>query len=250
MTKTEQNALRSFVAALKGGHTLVLLGSRGGEAWLAKGTFDDSIYTLNGLDPEAASTLADLILKKHNATHYRDNDDLRHLLKLLDGFPLALEVVLPNLAHTTPADILAALQAGDVKLDIEESQQQGKDIYEQKTESILRCIDYSHSNLAPEAQQLLLCLAPFTSVFNTGLLEAYTTQLKQQPALANLPLTAGSKCCKKPPTGVCSVLTRIFPASCTCSPHSPTSCARVCKHQSKPASKPPSRQPFVNIMIM
>ncbi len=187
LDKAEQNALHSFVSALKGGRTLVLLGARGGEDWLAKGTFDDSIYTLNGLDPEAASTLADLILQKHHATHYRDNEDLRHLLKLLDGFPFDLEVVLPKLAHTPPAAILAALQAGDVKLDIEESQQQGKDIYEQKTESILRCIDYSHSNLAPEAQQLLLCLAPFTSIFDTNLLELYTAQLQQQPALANLP---------------------------------------------------------------
>ena len=160
LDETEQKALRSFLTALKGGHTLVLLGSRGGEAWLAKGTFDDSIYTLNGLDPEAASTLADLILKKHHATHYRDNADLRRLLKLLDGFPLALEVVLPNLVHTTPGEILSALQAGDVQLDIAESKQQGKDIYEQKTESILRCIDYSHSNLSPEAQQFLLCLDP------------------------------------------------------------------------------------------
>ncbi len=186
LDQTEQNALRSFLTALKGGHTLVLLGSRGSEAWLAKGTFDDSIYNLNGLDPEAASTLADLILKKHHATHYRDNADLQRLLKLLDGFPLALEVVLPNITHTPPADILAALQAGDVQLDIEASKHQGKDIFDQKTESILRCIEYSYSNLAPDAQQLLLCLAPFTSIFNTDWLEVYTAQLQQQPALANL----------------------------------------------------------------
>ncbi|MHB8600667.1 MAG: tetratricopeptide repeat protein, partial [Ktedonobacteraceae bacterium] len=187
LDQTEQDALHSFVAALKGGHTLVLLGSRSGETWLAKGTFDDTIYNLNGLDPEAASTLADLILKKHHATHYRDNEDLRRLLKLLDGFPLALEVVLPNLTHTTPKEILSALQAGDVQLDIAENKQQGKDIFEQKTESILRCIEYSYSNLAPDAQQLLLCLAPFTSIFNIDWLEVYTARLKQQPALANLP---------------------------------------------------------------
>ena len=39
------------------------------------------------------------------------------LLKLLDGFPLALEVVLANLAHQTPSEVLAALQAGDVNID-------------------------------------------------------------------------------------------------------------------------------------
>jgi tetratricopeptide (TPR) repeat protein len=66
-----------------------------------------------------------------------------------------------------------------VKLDTPDSQE--------KTESILRCIDYSHSNLSPEAQQLLLCLAPFTSVIWLNMLDRYTEQLRQQPALAALP---------------------------------------------------------------
>jgi hypothetical protein len=56
-----------------------------------------------------------------------------------------------------------------------------------KTESILRCIDYSHSNLSPGAQQLLLCLAPFTSVINRDWLPQYTEKLRQQPALSHLP---------------------------------------------------------------
>jgi len=187
LSAKEQKALHSFLKALSDGRTIVLLGSRGGEDWLAPETFADNIYNLPGLDPEAASTLVDRILAKHNAARYRDDTNLQHLLKLLDGFPLALEVVLPNLVHTTPTEILSALHTGDVQLDIEESKQQGKDIFEQKTESILRCIDYSHSNLSPEAQQLLLCLTPFTSVFYINLLEQYIAQLKQQPLLASLP---------------------------------------------------------------
>src|SRR5258707_3311531 len=175
----EQARLRSFLADLAKGRTLVLLGSRGGEDWLVKGTFEDNVYELPGLDPEAASTLADRILEKHNATKYREETDFQKLLKLLDGFPLALEVILANLAHQAPGEVLAALQAGDVKLDTPYSQE--------KTKSILRCIDYSHSNLSPEAQQLLLCLAPFTSVIWLDMLDRYTEHLRQQPALASLP---------------------------------------------------------------
>jgi hypothetical protein len=175
----EQARLRSFLADLAKGRTLVLLGSRGGEDWLTKGTFDDNVYELPGLDPEAASTLADRILEKHNATKYREGTDFQKLLKLLDGFPLALEVILANLARQAPGEVLAALQAGDVKLDTPGSQE--------KTGSILRCIDYSHSNLSPEAQQLLLCLAPFTSVIWLNPLNYYTEYLRQQPALASLP---------------------------------------------------------------
>jgi hypothetical protein len=186
----EQKALRGFLTDLAQGRTLVLLGSRGSEDWLAKQTFDKNIYDLPGLDAEAASTLADRILERNNATHYREDPDLRRLLKLLDGFPLALEVVLANLAHQTPTGVLAALQAGDKKIDTDKhdgGEKEPESIFAEKTESILRCIDYSHSNLSPEAQQLLLCLAPFTSVFWLNMLDEYTEQLRQQPVLEALP---------------------------------------------------------------
>ncbi len=179
LSAKEQQALHSFLADLVDGRTFVLLGSRAGEDWLAKGTFDDNIYDLGGLDPEAASILADRILEKHHATKYRQDDDLQQLLKLLDGFPLALEVVLANLARQTPLEVLKALQAGDVTIKVGDS--------EKRTENILRCIDYSHSNLSREAQQLLLCLAPFTSVIWQNMLDQYTTYLRQQPALSVLP---------------------------------------------------------------
>ena len=181
----EQTALRGFLADLSDGKTLVLLGSRGGEEWLMEGgqtsnppLRKDDVYELPGLDQEAASTLSDRILERHSTTKYRSDQNFQRLLKLLDGYPLPLEVVLANLVHQTPAEVLEALQAGDVSLDGDS---------QKKTESILRCIDYSHSNLSPEAQGLLICLAPFTSVINTTPLSHYTEQLREQPALAHLP---------------------------------------------------------------
>ncbi len=180
LPQDERDALHRFLMALKDGKTLVLLGSRNGEAWLAKHTFDDNIHDLPGLDVEAASTLADLILARYNVTQYRTDPDLLHLLKLLDGFPLALEVILANLANQTPKQILEALQAGNIDLDRGDTQK--------KTESIIQCIDYSYRNLSPEAQQELLCLAPFASVIHTGVIEQYIQQLQQQSALADLPL--------------------------------------------------------------
>ncbi len=195
----ERDALRGLLADLVGGQTLVLLGSRGSEDWLLpsatpalragasvgnqQSAFSNQqsalLYDLGGLDPEAASQLADEILKRHGATQYRASADFTKLLKLLDGYPLALEVVLPNLARQTPAQVLAALQAGEVVLDDAAATD--------KTHSILRCIEYSHSNLDPAAQELLACLAPFSTVINTRLLPQYTEHLKAQPALANLP---------------------------------------------------------------
>ena len=108
------------------------------------------------------------------------------MLKLLDGYPLALEVVLPNLARQTPAEVLAALVSGAPGIEAGEVDLTHPDI-QKKTQSILHCIGYSHSNLSPDAQTLLLCLAPFTGVIYLNGLEDYTEQLRQQPALAQLP---------------------------------------------------------------
>ncbi len=178
LDEAERERLRDFLRTLAGGRTLVLLGSRSGAEWLASGTFEDNVYDLPGLDPEAASALAESILERHNALRYRNDADMLRLLALLDGYPLPLEVVLANLARQTPAKVLAALQTGDAAIDMRS---------ERKTESILRCIEYAHSNLAPEAQRLLVCLAPFTGVIYTGLLDDYTAHLRAQPALADMP---------------------------------------------------------------
>jgi len=174
----EREALRGFLVELVDGRTLVLLGSRGGEEWLAKGTFGENVYDLPGLDEEAASKLADAILNRLGATRYRDDADFKKLLELLDGYPLPVEVVLANLARQKPGDVLTALVAGDQFIDARDRQK--------KTESIVRCIEYSYGNLSPEARQLLLCLAPFTGVMDQGLLKEYTAKLKEQKALAGL----------------------------------------------------------------
>ncbi|MCI0485172.1 MAG: CHAT domain-containing protein [Blastocatellia bacterium] len=179
LPEEERDALRGFLVDLADGRTLVLLGSRGGEEWLAGGTFEDNVYDMPGLDAEAASLMSDRILERCGATGYRGEEDFQRLLKLLNGYPLALEVVLANLVRQTPAQVLAALEAGDVALDRGDT--------EKKTESILRCIDYSHSNLSPDAQGLLICLAPFTGVVNLGWMEQYTIRLREQSALAHLP---------------------------------------------------------------
>ena len=175
--------MRGLLADLLDGETLVMLGSRGREAWPHEGPNaplrPTDVYELPGLDDEAASALAERILERHNATRHRTDEAFLELLKMLDGFPLALEVVLATLARQTPSEVLAALQAGDVALD------QGTG--QSRTESLLRCIDYSHRQLAPEAQGLLACLAPFTGVLNTQWLPQYTEHLRQQQALAHLP---------------------------------------------------------------
>jgi tetratricopeptide (TPR) repeat protein len=208
----EQAALRGFLADLLDGQTLVLLGSRGNVAWLrslrqAQGTGgrpavelvetpaplrDVDNYALPGLDAEAAANLAERILHRqvtdpNQRESYAADPALARLIKLLDGSPLALEVVLSNLARQSPAAILAALEAGDVSIDpISQSpnlsisspgDSEIERLRDLRTRSILQCIAYAHSNLDAEAQRLLLCLFPFTGVIWTDQLENYSRHL-------------------------------------------------------------------------
>ncbi len=103
--------------------------------------------------------------------HKNNNDgDFQKLMKLLAGYPLAMEVVLANLRRQSPGEVLGALRLADVGLD-----GAGQD----KTTSILKCVEYSHSNLSESAQQLLLCLAPFSSFIWRDGIPLYAEELRK-----------------------------------------------------------------------
>jgi tetratricopeptide (TPR) repeat protein len=150
----EQALIRTLLARLRGGKTLVLVGSREAEAWLAPGTFAGSVYPLPGLDTQASSTLTDRILRRYHAAGWLEDDVERQALQdvtgLLGGYPLAMTVVLPALAATPPSRVLADLRAGDPGPD--------------PAQRIIVAIEYSHGRLDPALQGSLLLLAPFTAV--------------------------------------------------------------------------------------
>ncbi|WP_425213888.1 CHAT domain-containing protein, partial [Tumidithrix helvetica] len=177
LNESEQKKLRDFLRQLVGGKTKVVLGSRSGEEWL-KDVFKSNIYGLQGLDLEARTLLADRILEQHVAPEriesVRADEDFKRLMKVLAGYPLAMEVVLANLKRQTPKQILTALQAADIDLD-KGSDKDGED----KTSSILKCVEYSHSNLSESAQKLLLCLAPFSGFIRRDVIHSYAAELQK-----------------------------------------------------------------------
>ena len=184
----EQAALRELLAELVGGNSLLLLGSRSDEAWLGPAVIRPvDVYDLPGLDPEAQSQLAEAILgeigRQSLLLDEDQQEDMARLLKLLGGYPLALEVVLPNLRSASVAAVIEQLEQADVQLD----QQTPNPT---RTSSILKCIEYSHSNLSPAAQRLLLCLAPFTGVVwaNPEIFSGYLQAVQAQPEFADLPI--------------------------------------------------------------
>lgn len=172
----ERDKLQAFLARLRGGRTLVLLGSRGTEDWLTAGQ-GPGIYPLPGLDPQAASLLVDRILDRHGGARWLDDDAerqaLQELVILLGGYPLPLTVVLPVLATAPPSQVLGELRAGE----------QGAD----PAGLIRRAIEYSHGKLDPALQASLQLLAPFTAVIATGpFLGQYQELLSEQEAVQAL----------------------------------------------------------------
>ncbi|GAP95147.1 tetratricopeptide repeat protein [Leptolyngbya sp. NIES-2104] len=176
----EQEKIREFLARIAGGRSIVLLGSRGREAWLQL-VYRDR-YELRGLDQEARSQLAKLVLARQVVDRVKReailaDREFKRLMRLLAGYPLVIEVVLANLKRQTVAEVLAGLDFGDVGLDRVGG----------RTESILKCVEYSHSNLSEEAQKLLLCLAPFSGFVRRDVLWNYAQELQKLEPFQNYP---------------------------------------------------------------
>jgi tetratricopeptide (TPR) repeat protein len=173
LSKNKRQEIQGFLTQLVGGKTRVVLGSRSGEEWL-QGTFRENVYPLQGLDIEARSLLAERILERYvvasEIPKIREDKDFGRLMKLLAGYPLAMEVVLANLKQQSPGEILQGLEKADITLDSGSGD---------KTESIVQCVEYSHRNLSVEAQQVLLCLAPFSGFIHRGGIPNYVEELQK-----------------------------------------------------------------------
>ncbi|GLW27812.1 tetratricopeptide repeat protein [Actinoplanes regularis] len=175
LPEADRDRLARWLGGLRGGRTLLLVGSREAEAWLAGATFTDRVYELPGLDPQAASDLLDRILKRHGGSQWmsdtadsQERQALQELIRVLDGSPLPMTVVLPNLATTPPSQVLAELHSGDTSAD--------------PTMVARKAIEYSHGKLDPALQRSLLLLAPFTATIPALFLDNYAGALRAELA--------------------------------------------------------------------
>ncbi|NJN60875.1 MAG: CHAT domain-containing protein [Coleofasciculaceae cyanobacterium RL_1_1] len=174
LPEADREAIAAWLRSLLGGKTLVVLGSRGREAWLSR-VYGKNHLSLPGLDPSARLILAERILDRvvqdaDKIAAIQQDQDFKKLMQLLAGYPLAMEVVLGNLARLSPGEVLAGLDAADVDLDRSDARD--------KTESILQCIDFSFCGLSEEARNLLVCLAPFSGFILTDFLPQFAMQLE------------------------------------------------------------------------
>ncbi len=159
--ENEYREIREFLDQLINGETLILVGSRGSLKWLEPETFAGNQHELMGLDSEAASMLANDILKRYNTVKCHTDPAFRKLFQLLNGNPLALETVLPDFKNRFPEEILSQLVSCNITFK--------SGSFNNAVNDFLGFIEHS-CNLSFEN---ILILAPFTSVVNMALLEKY-----------------------------------------------------------------------------
>ena len=111
-TDEEQRELRDFLHRIHGGKTNVLLTSRRSEQWLGE-TYYHRVE-LRGLKLVEAQEYAVRVLR-HAGVQQEKIQELpqyNDLLKYLNGNPLSLQVILPELKRTKPDSLLSALKTG------------------------------------------------------------------------------------------------------------------------------------------
>jgi len=106
----ERDKLSRFLKALKGGRSRVIITTRKpDEDWLGIGY---TLLEMRGLNERDAGQLAKEILRTvgKKPEDFRQDPDYARLIRLLNGHPRSLEVVLPQLRRRSPSEIIEALQ--------------------------------------------------------------------------------------------------------------------------------------------
>ncbi|UCH95968.1 MAG: tetratricopeptide repeat protein [Candidatus Aminicenantes bacterium] len=174
LSKKDQGIMSNALKALMHSSIKILLGSRSDEAWLRKDTFTDNVYVLEGLDHVSRFQLAEKIVKD---VVIDDRGEFNRLMDILAGYPLAIEIILPNLGHRSAKELREMLTGVGVDL-------KGGRV----SEEIFKCINISFSLLTPRARESMLVFAPFTSFLNAAGLEQYLNELQNSDVFSNLTL--------------------------------------------------------------
>ncbi|WP_239101859.1 CHAT domain-containing tetratricopeptide repeat protein, partial [Microbispora amethystogenes] len=160
LADTQLEELRQFLHQLAQlGRSSILITSRTPETWLGP---ELRRIEVGGLSEDEAIDHADhLLLPFPNSRRRRQRPAFAELMEWLDGYPLAMRLVLPHLDGTGPDILLAALQ-GTAPLP-------GSDDGD-RTTSLSAGVAYSFTHLPPDDQQALAAVALFHGVASANVL--------------------------------------------------------------------------------
>lgn len=160
--------MRAFLAALAapGGRSALIVTSRTTEDWLG----DVRRVELGGLRPQEAAEYADILLAPYPAAQQRRKlPAFAELLDALEGHPLSLRLMLPQLDTADPGTLLAALR-GDAPLPA------GFDDSEHRTRSLAASVKYSLDQMAAPIRGVLPALSLFEGVADADVLGNFSEQ--------------------------------------------------------------------------
>ena len=166
MDKKDRDLLQAFLSALRGGKTKVLITSRSPEDWIERSNRVQ--VSIGGLHGEERWEYCSVILRDLGIQVDRDDPHLAELMNELDGHPLAMRVVLPELerarAQTLMAQLTSNLHAGT---------DNGSKAAETKLFATLRFVE---DGLPDQFRPLLLPLSLHERFIDADYLEAMAQQ--------------------------------------------------------------------------
>ncbi|MFB3895384.1 MAG: tetratricopeptide repeat protein [bacterium] len=171
----EQLELKDFLHALRGGKTKVIITSRRDEAWLG-GCYKS--ITLHGLNRWDAIELAGKVLDR-TGINRQQIKPYNRLLEYLQGNPLSIQVILPELKHIELDELLQALQRGQAKLS-KDDKAQGRE------HSLSASLDYRLDRLDESMRSRLGILGLFQGFVNVGTLALFCKNDKAPEILREL----------------------------------------------------------------
>jgi hypothetical protein len=165
LSPDDQQTLRALLARLRGGKSKVLITSRSTEEWLGDARIR---IGLGGLEGEERWEFCETILRELGKTINRDDPDLKALMDLLGGHPLAMRVILPRLESRTAAELGAVLRGNLDALG------PGGDPLQDRLFATLR---FAEESVPPDLQPVLIPLALHEHFLDVNFLEAMAREV-------------------------------------------------------------------------
>jgi tetratricopeptide (TPR) repeat protein len=165
LAEKDREELLAFLDTIRETATKVIVTSRVRENWLGKRCFD---LGLRGLDGEERWTYSAMVLSGAGLKADLGDSDLGALMEQLAGHPLAMQAVLPKLAHLPAKRIVEALRTNALELGL------GSGKEEEQPFAALRFVD---RGLAEDLRPLLALVGLHDGYLEADLLETMARQV-------------------------------------------------------------------------
>ena len=175
LDKLEQMRMRAFLTALaKDGNSGLIITSRTPELWLG----EVRRVALNGLTRPEAAEMADDVLRPYpQARTQRRERAFEELLEWLDGNPLSLRLLLPQLETVSPGSLLQGLKGNTAALP-------PGFLGEGRLASLGASLKYSFDHLPADMRELLPALALFEGVADENVMGLFSVAEGVPPRFA------------------------------------------------------------------